>query len=135
MAVGNRIVSVFCGAADKDAYEQVSPVSKAYTPTSGYSDSTQQLHRLYATVRWVRESDRDYDMLLQVWSTIQQDHSYDWLCALELLEVLKHHGHAPEVAAEIQSWLLLKSESQPELRKLIGDGLALIEQPGFDLVI
>ncbi|MGV3762547.1 aromatic amino acid hydroxylase [Parapedobacter sp.] len=133
MAVGDRIVSVFCGAADKEAYEQVSLVSKAYTPTHDYPDQTLQLHQLYATLRQVRESDHDGDTLLPIWHRIQQHHNDDWLCALELLEVLKHSNHMPQVAKDIETWLLRKSDRQPQLRKLITDGLALIEQPGVDL--
>ncbi|HWK99408.1 MAG TPA: hypothetical protein VNQ55_05655, partial [Parapedobacter sp.] len=59
----------------------------------------------------------------------------DWLCALELLEVLKHHDNASPVADEIEAWLLDKSENQPGLGKLINDGLTLIQQPEIDLVI
>src|SRR3546814_13196638 len=95
MAIGDRIVSVFCGAADKDAYEQVSPVSKAYTPAGRYPDHTQKLHQLYAAVRQVRESCRYYDTLLPIWAHIQQDHSHDRVGALELLEVIKKHGLDP----------------------------------------
>lgn len=137
MAVGERIVSVFCGAADKDAYEHVSLVSNAYTPPVDYPHHTRQLHQLYAAVRQVRESDRDgdCDTLLSTWLRIRQDHPDDWLCALELLEVLKHHGHAPQMAEDIQTWLLGKAGNQPELRKLIDDGLALIEHPGVDLTL
>ena len=135
MAVGNRIVSVFCGAADKDAFEQVSLVSAAYTPAGGYPDQTKQLHQLYATVRRVRESGQNNEELLSIWSCLMRDHPDDWLCAMELLEVLKHRGHAPHVANEIETWLQGKSANQPELRKLINDGLALIEQPGIDLVV
>lgn len=135
MAVGNRIVSVFCGAADKDAFEQVALVSKEYTPASGYPDHTKQLHRLYAAVRRIRESGRDYEMLLPIWACIKNDHREDWLCALELLEVLKHHGHALQVANEIEEWLLHKAKDEQTLRKLISDGLALIENPRIDLMI
>ena len=127
MAVGERITSVYCGAADKDAYEEVVPVSKTYTPTSGYTDQTKQLHQLYAAVRQVRESGGDDDTLLAVWQKIQQNHSDDWLCALELLEVFRHNGRGARLADDIQAWLEQKAEVQPELRKLIGDGLALID--------
>jgi len=135
MAVGDRIVSVFCGAADKDAFEQVSLISKEYTPVSGYPEHTKQLHRLYAAVRQVRESGQDEKALVPIWSSIKHDYPNDWLCALELLEVLKHHDNASPVADEIEAWLLDKSENQPGLGKLINDGLTLIQQPEIDLVI
>jgi len=135
MAIGDHIVSVFCGAADKDAFEQVSLIAKKYTPASGYPERTKQLHQLYATVRQVRESGQGDEVLLPIWSRIKHDYPDDWLCALELLEVLKHHDHAPRVINEIEAWLVGKSENRPELRKLISDGLTLIEQPGIDLTL
>ncbi|MFB2120229.1 aromatic amino acid hydroxylase [Parapedobacter sp. 2B3] len=135
MAVGDRIVSVFCGAADKDAYEQAALVSKEYTPAGEHPDHTKQLHRLYAAVRQVRESDRNHETLLPIWSHLKRNHDGGWLCALELLEVLKHRAYAPHVAHEIEVWLLQKAESNPALRKLISDGLTLIEHPGIDLVV
>ena len=135
MAVGNRIVSVFCGAADKDAFEQVSLVAKDATPAVQYNSQTKLLHGYYATVRRVRESGQGNDMLTALWTHIKQEYPDEWLCALELLEVLRHVNYAPEVADEIEAWLTNKSEKQPELSKLINDGLALIRQPDIDLVI
>ena len=135
MAVGSRIESVFCGAADKDAFEQVSLVAGDATPAPAYSDRTEQLHGYYATVRRVRESGADHAALLPVWTAIKRDYPDEWLCALELLEVLRHHGSNPQLAGDIQAWLVAASESRPEFRKLIDDGLALIEHPDIDLVI
>ena len=102
-------------------------VSNEYTPEIGWPDRKRQLHRLYAAVRNVRDSEQDYEALLGVWSTIKQDHGDDWLCGLEVLEVLRHHGYAPHVASEIEEWLVHKAENQAELRKLIMDGLKLID--------
>lgn len=134
MAVGEKIVSVFCGAADKDAFEQVAPVSKAYTHKPEYDDATRRLHGLYATVRRVRETDSSMDDLYSVWEAIKAHHTTDWLCALELLEVFRHRG-ADDIASEIEHWLTEKADSQSELRKLILDGLKLVANPSIELKI
>ncbi|MFC3196921.1 aromatic amino acid hydroxylase [Parapedobacter deserti] len=134
MAVGEKIVSVFCGAADKDAFEQVALLSKEYTHKPEYNLNVRQLHHLYATVRQVRETGKDIDSLSAVWEIIKTRHTNDWLCGLELLEVLRHHG-ADGVAVEIEQWLETKVALQPELTKLIHDGLKLVANPAIELKI
>ena len=134
MAVGEKIGSVFCGAADKDAVEQVALVSSEYTHKAEYSDETKRLHTQYANVRQIRESEQDFQMLPAIWVSLKTQHKDDWLCALEILEILKHHQYASELATEIEHWLIAKLESQHELRKLIADGLKLIENHEIDVL-
>ncbi|WP_257667764.1 aromatic amino acid hydroxylase [Parapedobacter tibetensis] len=134
MAVGEGIVSVYCGAADKDAFEQVALVSNEYTHKAAYDDKTRLLHQYYALVRQIRESQKGFGELHSVWSALKTHHQDDWLCALEILEILKHHHYADGLATEIEHWLLDKSESQPELRKLIKDGFNLVENTEIDVL-
>ncbi len=131
MAVGTAIASVFCGAADKDAFEQLALVSNEYTHKPLYDAATQRLHGCYAAVRAMRESGTGPAGAQALWQALQADHPADWLCAMELLEVCAHHGQ-DDLAHGIAGWLARKAEAQPGLRKLIGDGLALI---GSDLQI
>lgn len=135
MAVGEKIVSVFCGAADKDAFEQTALVSKAYTHPPDYESRIRELHSLYAAVREIRELDGGFDKLPEIWTKIKTDHPSDWLCALELLEILQHHQYRGDLASEISAWLIQRAESEIKLQKLIKDGLALIENPAIDLRI
>ena len=55
MAVGERIVSVFNGAADKDAFEVLIPISKQATRHHNYDSKTIALHGIYAKIRSIRE--------------------------------------------------------------------------------
>lgn len=135
MAVGEKIVSVFCGAADKDAFEQVALVSSAYTHPPDHDSRTRELHGLYAAVREIRELDSGFEGLPEIWTKLKTNHPSDWLCALELLEILRHHDYQNELALEISTWLLLRAEAEIGLQKLIKDGLALIENPAIDLTI
>ncbi len=134
MAIGEQLVSVFCGAADKDAFEQVALVSKEYTHKVEYDDTIKQLHQHYAAVRRIRESEQGLDELPRIWSAIKNDHVDDWLCALEVLEVIKHHGYGRQMAEEIEQWLIQKAHTQPEFDKLIKDGVSLIESPEIDVL-
>ncbi|MBS1501619.1 MAG: aromatic amino acid hydroxylase [Bacteroidetes bacterium] len=129
MAVGERITSVFCGAADKDAFEEIALKSNTGTHHVQYDGRTLELHKLYQQVRNRRQMGGDYGYLGNVWLMLQRNHHDDWLCALEILEILDHEGAEPEVAAEIRAFLENKATKEPELAKLIKDGFYLIEHP------
>jgi phenylalanine-4-hydroxylase len=129
MAVGEKIVSVFCGAADKDAYEEISPKSNTGTHHVEYDGRTRELHQLYQQVRNRRQKGGDFGFLGNVWFQLQKNHHDDWLCALEILEILNHEDVEHDVAAEIRSFLEHKAATQPELTKLINDGFYLIKHP------
>ena len=129
MAVGEKITSVFCGAADKDAYEDIVYKSNNNTHHAQYDPRTRELHKLYQQVRNRRHTGGDYGFLGNVWLKLQKNHHDDWLCALEILEILDHEGVEVELSAEIRTFLENKAQKQPELKKLINDGLYLIKHP------
>ena len=129
MAVGNEITSVFCGAADKEAYEDLAYKSKTETHHPTYDQKTRELHRLYQQVRDCRSNHGDYGYLGNVWQQLQKDHHDDWLCALEILEILDHEEIEPTIANEIRSFLEQKAVDEPEYKKLINDGFYLIKHP------
>jgi phenylalanine-4-hydroxylase len=129
MAVGEKIVSVFCGAADKDAFLEIAYKSNVATHHPVYDARTLELHQLYRQVRNRRHNGGDFGFLGNVWFMLQKNHHDDWLCALEILEILEHEATEPDLAAEIRSFLTEKAAAEPEYRKLIEDGLYLIEHP------
>jgi len=129
MAVGEKITSVFCGAADKDAFEDVTYKSNTNTHHVEYDARTKELHQLYQQVRNRRHKGGDFGYLGNVWMRLQKNHHDDWLCALEILEIVEHEEVEPEVAAEIKIFLEDKAKKEPKLKKLINDGLYLIKHP------
>jgi len=129
MAVGEKIVSVFCGAADKEAFVEVAYKSNTDTHHPVYDFNTLELHKLYQQVRNRRQNGGDYGFLGNVWFKLQKNHYYDWLCALEILEILEHEEVEPELAREIRTFLEQKAVNEPEYKKLIGDGFYLIKHP------
>ncbi len=129
MAVGEKITSVFCGAADKDAFTDITYKSSIETHHAVYDGRTLELHKLYEQVRNRRQQGGDYGFLGNVWFQLQKSHHDDWLCALEILEILEHEGVEQDVAAEIRIFLEQKAATEPEYDKLIGDGLYLIKHP------
>ena len=129
MAVGEKIISVFNGAADKDAFEEIALVSKTNTYHAVYDEQTLQYHQLFKTVRDCRENGSNPGQLIAVWEELRKNHREDWLCAMEILEILENRGALPELAQEISIYLELKSAAEPEFTKLINDGFYLIKHP------
>jgi phenylalanine-4-hydroxylase len=129
MAVGEKIVSVFCGAADKDAFVEIAYKSKKETHHATYDFNTLELHKLYQQVRDRRQKGGNYGFLGNVWLQLQKKHHDDWLCALEILEILEHEEVEPQLALEIRTFLEQKAINEPGYKKLISDGFYLIKHP------
>jgi phenylalanine-4-hydroxylase len=129
MAVGEKIVSVFCGAADKTAFAEALYKSKAETHHPEYDYNTRELHQLYQQVRNRRQNGGDFGFLGNVWLRLQKNHHDDWLCALEILEILEHEEVEPLLAQEIRTFLEQKAINEPQYKKLISDGFYLIKHP------
>ncbi|MDB5010512.1 MAG: phhA, partial [Mucilaginibacter sp.] len=133
MAVGEKITSVFCGAADKESFEILSYQPKTNTYHPHYGAKTIALQGLYQQVRDCRENGTGYEVLTDTWEELQKNYTDDWLCALEILEILDQEELMPEMAAQVKFFLETKAINKPELSKLIKDGLYLIKHPVEDL--
>jgi phenylalanine-4-hydroxylase len=134
MAIGQRIVSVFNGAADKEAYEEITHISDKQTHKVVYDDVTNELHNIYKAVRLIRENATGYEQLPNLFETLKSNHRHDWLSAMEILEILYHKQQYPNLEKEIRSYLELKAANEPEQSKLIHDGLHVIKNPVTQLI-
>lgn len=135
MAVGEKIVSVFNGAADKDAYEEITHISDKQTHKVTYDEKTEELHAIYKEIRTIREDKRNYEKVIALFDALKTDHRYDWLAALEILEILYHKNLDPQLEKEVRIYLELKAANEPDHHKLITDGLHVIENPVSQLII
>ncbi len=129
MAVGETIVSVFNGAADKDAYEEVALVGSTPTHHVAYDEKSKGYHQLFQITRDCREKQADATQLQSAWESLRTHHREDWLCAMEILEILEQENLLPELAQEIRIYLEMKAAAEPEYSKLINDGFYLIKHP------
>ncbi len=134
MAVGVNITSVYCGAADKDAFEEIAHLSVTQTFHHDYDAKTIELHQVYQQIRDVRENNNDFDVLERCWLTLKDKHRDDWLAALEILEILESQKLMPELATTIKIYLELKANHEKDLKKLIFDGFMLNNNPVVQLV-
>lgn len=134
MAVGDRISSVFNGAADKDAYNQVALVPKERTIKVPSDAKRKKLENLYAQVRKIRETKKGYERLGEIWETQQAEHPDDWLLSMEIFEILDMTEQQPELKARIEKFLNAKKAKTKDLSTLISWGFRLVEyhkQPDF----
>lgn len=122
LAIGETIVSVFSGAADKNSFEDIAYKPKTSTYHPVYDTRKQQLHSLYQQVRQAREQ-RDFSNLEKTWQCLHEQFPDDWLCALEILELLDSH-------TQIEKYLNAKAQD-PKFTKLVNDGLALVRAASF----
>ena len=127
MAVGERITSVFNGAADKDAYNQVALVPKERTIKVPSDAKRKRLENLYAQVRKIRESKTGYERLGEIWETQQAEHPEDWLLSMEIFEILDTTDQQPELKAKIEKFLSQKKATTKDFSTLIGWGFRLVE--------
>jgi phenylalanine-4-hydroxylase len=127
MAVGDRITSVFNGAADKDAYNQVALVPKERTIKVPSDAKRKKLESLYAQVRQIRESKKGYERLGEIWETQQAEHPGDWLLSMEIFEILEVTNKQPELKSRIEKFLNNKKAQTKDLTTLIGWGFRLVE--------
>jgi len=127
MAVGERISSVFNGAADKDAYNQVALIPKERTIKVPSDAKRKKLENLYAQVRKIRESKTGYERLGEIWETQQVEHPEDWLLSMEIYEILDTTDQQPELKAKIEKFLNEKKATTKDFSTLIGWGFRLVE--------
>jgi phenylalanine-4-hydroxylase len=134
MAVGEKIISVFNGAADKDAYEEITHISDQLTHKIVYDDTTKRLHSLYQQVRDIRETGKQVEELALIFNELKGNFRYDWLCALQVLEILHHNNNNPTLEKEVRIYLEMKAANEKEFTKLINDGFHVIANPVTQLI-
>ncbi|MDQ2918876.1 MAG: aromatic amino acid hydroxylase, partial [Verrucomicrobiota bacterium] len=126
MAVGARIVSVFNGAADKDAYNQVALVPKERTIKNPSDAQRRKLENLYQQVRDIRTRRAGTERLGEIWETQQAEHPRDWLLSMEIFEILDDLDEQSALKTKVASFL--------EQRKAVDKEIATLVEWGFRLV-
>lgn len=129
MAVGDSIVSVFHGAADKDSYEQEAFVPRERTVKIPVDEKNEPLRRMYARVRDIRDLGEGCAELPKLYEAAAARYPDDWLLPLEVLEILRERKIEPALQERIEGRLRALAESREDLSKRIADGLRLLANP------
>ncbi|MFA9205220.1 MAG: aromatic amino acid hydroxylase [Burkholderiaceae bacterium] len=127
MAIGDAIVSVFNGTADKSIFEDQLYVSTKRTYQQNYTQQDIRYQDLFQQIRNYREQNSSNDSLLLLWETLKNDFKEDWLGALEILELAAVDSNKTALANEIRVYLNAQINMYPRFTKLINDGLKIID--------
>lgn len=128
VALGDRIVSAFAGPADPEAFEPNVNVPREKMHKIVYSKKDLELHELYRKVREARKNNSLLPELSSIWRKVKQDFPDDWLLPLEILELLQTSGVEEQIQNEITLYLEKKRDTEVELKKLIDNGLMLLQK-------
>ncbi len=126
MAVGEKIVSVFNGAADKDAFNQVALIPKERTIKNPSDAQRRKLESLYRQVRDIRLRKTGYERLGEIWETQQAEHPNDWLLSLEIFEILDELDEQKSLQEKVAHFLNARKAEDKDLATLIDWGFRLV---------
>jgi phenylalanine-4-hydroxylase len=127
MAIGDNIVSVFNGSADKKIFEDQLHISEQPTHQQNYTAKDLQYQSLFKEIRAYREQGKSDDSLNQIWQQIKNDFETDWLGTMELLELADTMPTQQVLANELRTYLKAQSNTYTTFSKLIRDGLKIID--------
>lgn len=127
LAIGSTVVSVFGGAADREAYGETDDFVAARVPQRTYSDEEKLYHSLYAKVRELREKKFEgaalETELQKVLEVHDQKFANDWLLKLEAYELVSNRASKSPMTAKLRIELESMA-TNPALTSMIQDGLA-----------
>ena len=127
MAVGEKITSVFNGAADKDAYFEVALVPKERTIKVPSDAKRKKLENLYQQVRDIRENKKGYERLGEIWETQQAEHPNDWLLSMEIFEQLDETEQQPALKERVAAFLQKVASTDKDKQTLVEWGFRLVK--------
>ncbi len=125
MAVGEKIISAFSGPADPFAFKLEYPVPKEKTHKIVHSERARRLHHLYQTVRDYREKVIDTLDLEGIWKELIKDYPEEWLLPLELIEMTRGKSEFHALQEEIIDFLLNTKSTDPDIKRLVENGMAV----------
>lgn len=120
LAFGQKVISVYSGAADKAAFEADVHLSERKTNKPEYDERTRKIHDIYREIRKIREGDGDTSRLPALFTCLREEYPEDWLGSLEILEV--------QDIDEVRAYLQAQGEKYPANAKVISDGLKLVDE-------
>jgi phenylalanine-4-hydroxylase len=131
MAVGEKIISVYAGPADAEAFGLSYPVPAEKTHKIHHSLKAVKLHSLYREVKSLREDGYNPATIEELWKAAFNEYPEEWLLALDIYELLLLNDN-PALASEVKSHLEQLSGGNADIQKLIHDGIQLL-QPDYTI--
>jgi phenylalanine-4-hydroxylase len=127
MAIGEHIVSAFNGPADVKSFDLIDhELSKTISNNEDHSINGIELY--YQQIRDFREGKNTTISRNKVFKEVKEHFPKDWLLSIELYELAIANGDTG-FALEIKEHLELVKRNNPNLGRLIDDGLSLMDSP------
>lgn len=132
LILGASVVSVFGGAADRNAYMQ-KVAFNSFRPRpqkSNLTEENKELNGLYGVIRDLREQNcaegASLDKIMLVNDALNAKYPKDWLLRLEILELLTTNQWRQQVCASLRHQLEQLSTESDRIKMLIQRGLNLV---------
>lgn len=125
MGIGEKIVSVYAGPADVEAFGLSYPVPQEKTHKICHTSTALKLHEIYQQVAAIRNNVYNPATIEELWQTVFEKYPDEWLLVLEIYELLIMNG-SQSLADEVKSHLEKISGGNPDRHKLINDGIQLL---------
>jgi phenylalanine-4-hydroxylase len=125
MAVGKKVISAFSGPADVTSFDRINHVPSSQTIKQKKSIEREELEKLYASIRNIRENKPATITLKEAFASVSAGHPKDWLLSVEIAELAQKEGNT-DLANKVLNHLENVKSNRPEIAHLIANGLELI---------
>ena len=125
MAVGKKVISAFSGPADVNSFDMINHVPSSQTIKQKKSIEREELEKLYASVRNIREGKTAITTLKEAFASVTANHPNDWLLSVEIAELAKKENNS-DLVDKVLNHLEKVKTNRPEVAHLIDGGLELI---------
>jgi phenylalanine-4-hydroxylase len=125
MAVGKKVISAFSGPADVNSFDMINHVPSSQTIKQKKSQEREELERLYASVRNIRDNKTATTTLKEAFASVTANHTNDWLLSLEIIELAKKEENT-DLVDKVLNHLEKVKINRPEIKHLVDNGLELI---------
>lgn len=127
ITVGNKVVSVFGGPADRKSYGDTDDFVAARVPTPNYSAEQKALFALYQSIRDYRRSRPEWSdsTTMALFDKCLNEANDQWLLFVELLEIALMSKLSPVLTKKIETHLQTIKSNNEKLTSVIDDGVRL----------
>ena len=125
MAVGKKVISAFSGPADVNSFDMINHVPSSQTIKQKKSAEREELEKLYASIRNIRENKTAATTLKEAFASVTANHPNDWLLSLEIVELAKKEENT-DLVDKVLNHLEKVKINRPEIKHLVDNGLELI---------
>jgi phenylalanine-4-hydroxylase len=125
MAVGKKVTAAFSGPADVNSFDLIQHVPSSQTIKQKKSPEREELEKLYAKVRNIRDKSPFEANLEEIFTSLEANHPNDWLLSVEIAELAQKMKNEIFVNKVFDHLEKVKNK-RPDIAHLITNGLELL---------